>query len=109
MRETLDHAGYPTATCEIDSLLDMAALRRPLVIVLDAQLLAGPQAAVLDALKVLSPRTIPVILTSKVKPEKLPFATDGMQVFSRPVDREKLFLAINAIDFAAAGGTQPAA
>jgi CheY-like chemotaxis protein len=108
MRQTLDQAGYATATCAIDSLVDMAGLRRPMVVVLDAQQLVGPAAAVLDTLKVVGSAPIPVILTTKIKPEKLPIATRGLQVFSRPVDKETLLRAINAVDFAA-DGAQPAA
>lgn len=108
MRQTLDHAGYATVSCAIDSLVDVAGLRRPMVVVVDAQQLSGPAAGLLDILKVLGPAPIPVILTSKIKPEKLPIRTHGLEVFSRPVDKERLFLAINAVDFGA-DGAQPAA
>jgi CheY-like chemotaxis protein len=109
MRELLEHAGYAVAACEIETLPDTAAQIQPLAIVLDAQLLAGTNAGVLDALKGPTTTDIPIILTSRGKRDTLMPVYERFQIFSRPVDREKLFLAINAYDVKASGGVQPAA
>lgn len=110
MRQLLEHAGYAVATCEIDLLRETVAQVQPIVIVLDAQLLVGAHAGVLESLKGSTTTTeIPIILTSKGKPDYLGRVSEGFQIFSRPVNREKLFLAINAYDFEASGGVQPTA
>lgn len=102
-------AGYRVSSCSIEALRETAALQRPLVIVLDAQLLVDAHAGVLDALKMGVTADVPIILTSKVKREKLPPDCHRYQVFSRPVNREKLLLAIVSYDVKASGGVQPAA
>lgn len=96
MRELLERAGYTVAACEIDSLRDVAATRRPLVIVLDAQWLVRRHPAVLDALNLCGTAGLPVVLTSKVRPEKLGGDATAYPIFMRPVNREALFLAIHA-------------
>lgn len=108
MRQLLEQAGYEVAACQIEVLRDTAAQVQPLVIVVDAQLLVGVHADLLDALKLSTTASIPVILTSKGKSKNLGPDYQRFQIFSRPVDREKLFLAINAYDFGASGGAQPA-
>jgi DNA-binding response OmpR family regulator len=109
MRQLLEQAGYAVATCQIEVVRDTAAQLQPLVIVIDAQLLVGAHAGLLDLLRLSSTATIPIVLTSKGKQENRAPGSEGFQIFSRPVDREKLFLAINAYDVQASGGVPPVA
>jgi response regulator RpfG family c-di-GMP phosphodiesterase len=108
MGQLLEVAGFDVATCEIDAVHDSAGQLHPLVIVVDAQLLVGPNAGVLDALKRSDTANIPVLLTSKGNANHLGQGPT-IKVFSRPVNREKLFLAISAYDFRDSGLVQPEA